>query len=145
MILPITLTLAAALTLLNVVLAIHVSRRRIGGRILLGTAGDPIMEARTRAQANLVEYAPFFLILSALLELAGVSSFWLWIAGVFFILARLAHAFGMNRAAPNPFRAGGAAITWALLLLLSGWALAEAYAARVSADPVVLDLASPRA
>ena len=145
MILPITLTIAAALTILNVGLAIHVSRRRIGGRILMGTAGDAVMEARTRAQANLVEYAPFFLILSALLELAGVSSFWLWIAGVLFVLARLAHAFGMARPAPNPFRAAGAAITWALLLLLSGWALAEAYAARVPASPMALDLASPRA
>ena len=145
MILPITLTIAAALTLLNVGLALGVVRKRLGGKILLGTGGDPAMEARTRAQANLVEYAPFFLILSALLELAGVSSFSLWVTGVAFVLARLAHAFGMIRPAPNPFRAGGALTTWVLLLLLSGWALAEAYAARVPANPAVIEPASARA
>jgi uncharacterized membrane protein YecN with MAPEG domain len=130
MILPITLTVAAALTILNVGLALHVVRRRFGGRIMNGTGGDALMEARTRAQANLVEYAPFFLILLGLVELAGASTFWLWIAGVVFVLARITHAFGMMRPAPNPFRAAGALLTWALLLLLSGWALATAYAAR---------------
>jgi hypothetical protein len=130
------------LAILNVGLAIQVSRRRLGARINLGTAGDAVMEARTRAQANLVEYAPFFLILLALLELAGASPLWLWIAGALFVIARLGHALGMVRPAPNPFRAGGAVVTWMLLLLLSGWAIAVAYSARVPVGPVVVEPAA---
>lgn len=145
MILPITLTIAAALTLLNVGLALHVVRRRFGAKVLYGTGGDPAMEARTRAQANLVEYAPFFLILLALVELAGASPFWLWIAGAVFVLARLLHAFGMMRPAPNPFRAGGTCVTWVLLLLLSGWALATAYGARPVGRLPIADAPSVRA
>ena len=142
--LPITLTIAAALTLLNVGLALHVVRRRLAGKVMLGTGGDPAMEARTRAQANLVEYAPFFLILLALLEFAAASAFWLWLAGVAFVLARLAHAFGMLRST-EPFRAVGAVATWVLLLLLSGWALAVAYAAPVPVAPAIVDPTSARA
>ena len=138
MILPITLAIAAALTILNVGLAFHVVRRRFAGRVMMGTGGDPLMESRTRAQANLVEYAPFFLILLALLELAGAAPFWLWVAGVAFTLARLAHAFGMARPAPNPFRAGGAMATWVLLLLLAGWAAAVAYRAPVAVGPAMV-------
>lgn len=145
MILPITLTVAAALTVLNVGLALHVARRRFAGRIMNGTEGDAQMEARTRAQANLVEYAPFFLILLALVELAGASPTWLWIAGTVFVLARLAHAFGMMRPAPNPFRAAGALGTWVLLLLLSGWALATAYATRPVGGLPVTEPADVRA
>ncbi len=145
MILPITLTIAAALTILNVGLAFHVVRRRFAGRVLMGTGGDPLMESRTRAQANLVEYAPFFLILLALLELAGAAPFWLWVAGVAFVLARLAHAFGMARPAPNPFRAGGAMATWALLVLLAGWAVTIAYRAPIGTAPAIAIPSSERA
>ncbi len=138
MILPVTLTIAAALALLNVGLAIRVSRLRLGGH----TAGHAPLDTRMRTHANFVEYAPFVLILLALIELGGGSPFWLWIAGAAFVLARLAHAFGMDRPAPNPFRAGGAVVTWALLLLLSGWALAIAYAARVPVAPTTIELAN---
>ena len=142
MILPITLTIAAALTVLNVGLALHVVRRRTGARIANGTGGDPALEVRTRAQANLVEYAPFFLILLGLIELAGASPFWLWIAGVVFVLVRLAHAFGMSRPAPSPLRIVGALGTWVLLLLVAGWALAVAYDARPASR---LQIAEPSA
>lgn len=141
MILTITLTIAAALALLNVGLAIRIVRLRLGGH----GAGHELLDVRMRTQANLVEYAPFFLILLALIELAGASPFWLWIAGALFVLVRLSHAFGMERPSPNPFRASGAVATWVLLLLMSGWALATAYAARPDGGAVIVEPASVRA
>ena len=58
------------------------------------------------------------------IELAsGHGSPWLWLAGALLVVARIAHAIGMSRPSPNPFRAGGALISWGLILALSLWAL----------------------
>ena len=46
-----------------------------------------------------------------------------------FVIARVAHAFGMDRATSSVPRAAGALVTWALMALLAGWALAIAYQA----------------
>ena len=54
-----------------------------------------------RAQANFIEYTPFVLILIGLIELAEGSQLWLWIVGVVYILARIAHGFGMDRPRPD--------------------------------------------
>jgi uncharacterized membrane protein YecN with MAPEG domain len=43
------------------------------------------------------------------------------------VLGRLAHPFGMDRPAPNAFRMIGALLTWILLLVLAGVAIATAY------------------
>ncbi|HEX8484466.1 MAPEG family protein [Sphingomonas sp.] len=145
MILPITLTIAAALAIINVWLAIRVVRLRFSGPTPIGTGGNPVLETRMRAQANLVEYAPFFLILLALIELAGGSPTWAWIAGIGFVFARIAHPLGMDRTGANPLRAGGAVATWVLLLLMSGWALAIAYAARPADGAIVVTPVSARA
>ena len=145
MILPISLSIAAALALVNIWLAMRVVQLRLGTRTLIGTGGNAVLETRMRAQANLIEYAPFFLVLLALVELAGAPATRLWIVGVAFVLARIAHVFGMDRAAPNPLRAGGAVATWVLLLLLAGWALAIAYAAPPSGGALVVEPVSARA
>ncbi|WP_374943057.1 MAPEG family protein [Sphingomonas sp.] len=145
MILPITLTIAAALAITNIWLAIRIVRLRMQDKTLIGTGGAALLETRMRAQANLVEYAPFFLILLALLELAGAATTWLWIAGVAFVLARLAHPIGMDRGGTNPLRGGGAVATWVLLLLMSGWALATAYAARPAGGAVIAEPLDVRA
>lgn len=127
MILPITLTTAAACAVLNLWLALGVANRRIKGKVLIGDGGDAALFARQRAHANFVEYAPFILILIAGIELAGGSALWLQVAAVAFVVARLAHGLGMTRPAPNVLRAGGTAITFALLALLAGWAIAIVY------------------
>jgi len=46
------------------------------------------------------------------------------------VAARLIHPFGMARPAPNPPRAVGASLTWAVLLALVVWAVMLAYGVR---------------
>lgn len=138
MILPITLTFAAAAGLINLWLAIRVSSVRIKGKVLHGDGGSPVMLHRMRAHANFTEYAPFILILMGLIELARGSSMWLWAVGAVFVVARLAHVIGMERTTPSALRAGGAMLTWAVMLVLSVWALAIGYQA--SAAPPVVSL-----
>lgn len=135
MLLPITLVTAAACAVANLWLALRIVQRRIAGKVMMGDGGDSLMISRGRAHANFTEYAPFVLILMALIELAAGGSPWLWGLGIAFVLARIAHPIGMDRTAPNPFRAGGAVLTWIVLALLAGWALAIAYGVETRADP----------
>lgn len=127
MILPITLTIAAAAALLNIWLSLRIGRLRMARKVSIGHGGDPLIETRMRAQANFVEYTPFFLILLGLIELARGSQTWLWLVAILYILARIAHAFGMERSAPNPLRAVGALVTMVVLIGLAGYALSIPY------------------
>ena len=63
MLLPITLTFAAACALLNLWIATRCARIRISGKILHGDAGNTLLARRMRAHANFVEYTPIVLIL----------------------------------------------------------------------------------
>jgi uncharacterized protein len=127
MILPVTLTFAAVAALLNLWLALRLAPLRVGRRISIGHGGDPLCEARMRAHANYVEYTPFILILIALIEFARGWALGLWIIGAVYMLARILHAFGMERPAPNALRVAGVAVTFVTLVVLAGWALAIAY------------------
>jgi uncharacterized membrane protein YecN with MAPEG domain len=127
MILPITLTIAAAAALVNLWLAIRVGRVRVAGKVSIGHGDNPLLQTRMRAHANFVEYTPFCLILLGLVELASGSSTWLWLVAIVYILARIAHAFGMERPAPNKLRAGGIVVTMLALLALAIYALTIPY------------------
>ena len=135
MTLPITLLLAAACAAINLWLGLRVSQRRMQAKIMSGDGGDAVMQARTRAHANFTEYAPFVLVLVGALELARGQSPWLWGAAALFVLARVAHPFGMERPAPNPFRAGGIVVTWGLLGALAVWAAVVGWQAHAAAAP----------
>lgn len=136
MILPITLVFAAAAGILNLWLAIRVSAVRVKGKVLHGDGGNPVMLQRMRAHANFTEYAPFILVLMGLIELARGASVWLWVVGAVFVAARLSHAMGMEKSGPSPFRAAGAMLTWAVLLVLSVWAAVIGYqGAETAATP----------
>jgi uncharacterized membrane protein YecN with MAPEG domain len=128
-ILPVTLTIAAATTVVNLWLALRIASMRVKDNVLLGDGGNPLMQSRMRAHSNFTEYAPFILILLGLIELAGGPPTWLWVAGVIFVIARVAHAIGMDRTKVSVARAGGIFATWAVLALLAGWALVIAYQA----------------
>ncbi len=121
---PATLITAGLLGLVFMVLTVRVVSRRVSGKIMLGDGGDSQMLERIRAHGNFTEHVPFTLVLMAGIELSvGHGSAWLWGAGGLLVLARIAHAIGMSRPAPNPFRAVGALASWGLILALSLWAL----------------------
>jgi len=126
-VLPITLTIAAAAVLLNLWLVARVGTLRHRFKVLIGDGGNEALTARMRAQANLVEQAPFFLILLGLIELAEGSKTWLWAVAILFILARIIHVFGMDRLQGSPLRTIGAAVSMLATLGLAIYALTIPY------------------
>ena len=129
MILPITLTIAGAAALLNIWLARRVGQMRLAHKVSIGDGGNEALMARMRAQANFIEYTPFVLILILLIEMAQGSKLWLWIVGVVYILARIAHAFGMDRRSGDKLklRMVGIIVTALILLGLALYAIALPY------------------
>lgn len=135
MALLVTLLAAAAAAFINIWLAARIVQRRIGGKVMHGDGGDPLLMKRMRAQANFTEYAPFVLILIALVELARGSSPALAILALMFVLARIAHPLGMDHDGPSPLlRGGGAMLTWLVMAVLAGWALVIVY--QVGSQPL---------
>jgi Uncharacterized relative of glutathione S-transferase, MAPEG superfamily len=119
MILQTTLSLAAAAAIINVWLAFRTGKMRYSEKVLHGDGGNTLLMQRMRAQANFVENTPFVLILVAAIEMTGKGNTWLAVAGSIYMLARVAHAFGMDSAEPNPLRAGGFLVTALTLVGLS--------------------------
>lgn len=118
--LPVALTMAGALALVNFWLALRVVQLRIREKVLNGDGGNARVAARMRAHANFIEYAPLTLVLLALIELAKGTQFWLWVAAALFVIGRVLHGIGMDGWRPG--RAGGILITWAVMLGLAGYA-----------------------
>jgi len=127
MVLPITLTFAGAAAILNIWLAARVSQLRTRHKVSIGDGGNEALIRRMRAHANYGENMPLVLILLGLIELAGGDARILWAAGIIFILARILHAFGMDRPSPNRLRMIGMLGSTLVLLGLAGWALSFAY------------------
>ncbi len=120
--LPVSLTFAGAFALLNLWLAYRCVQIRLNGPGGVGDLGIPVLQARMRAHANFVEYSPFVLILMALLEYTGGSAEVLKGAGSVYLLARVLHAFGIER--PRfTMQLIGAIGTWVVLLALAIWAI----------------------
>jgi uncharacterized membrane protein YecN with MAPEG domain len=127
MILPITLTIAGAAAILHVWLSLRVSRLRRPLKIGIGDGGNEILHRRIRAHANFSENVPLTLVLLGFVELATGGSLWLWGAAILFILARMAHVFGMDRPGAHPLRVGGITISWLVTLGLGIFAILLAY------------------
>jgi uncharacterized membrane protein YecN with MAPEG domain len=126
-ILPITLTIAAAAAVLHIWLAARVSQLRNRHKVSIGDGGNEALIRRMRAHANYGENLPVVLILLALLELAGGDARILWGAAILFILARLLHAFGMDRPQPSRLRMFGMMGTTLALVVLAGYAVLIVY------------------
>ena len=123
MLLPITLTIAAAAALVNIWLAMRIARIRIAEKISVGDGGNESIIRRMRAQANFVENAPFVLILIGAIELSGRAGWWLWLVGLVFILGRIAHGFGMDGGTLAKGRTVGTIITMPTQLGLALYAI----------------------
>ena len=126
-VLPTTLSLAAAAVLVNLWLGMRISRLRMSEKVLHGDGGNPLIGRRMRAQLNFAENMPLILLLFAAVELAGRGERWLAILGTVLILARVAHAHGMDADYPHKARMAGVTIT-----MLTGLGLAV-YAVLIAA------------
>lgn len=92
MITPIYCSLIA---LMFVGLSINVIKgRRIFG-VGLGDANNIEMVRRIRAQSNLAEYSPIFLILLGFAEYANLPNFLVHLFGITFVLGRWMHAYSL--------------------------------------------------
>ncbi len=132
----ITLVFAAAAALLNIWLSIRVMRLRMDEKVLHGDGGCSLLVKRMRAQSNFVEYTPFVLVLTGVVEMALGSALWLWGLVAAYILARIVHAIGMDSDLPAKTRMVGIMVTFTVTIVLAVAALYAAYAGLTSAVAV---------
>jgi len=120
--LPITLAAVGGAGIINFWLAVRTGLIRHETGVELGDGGNVPLIRRMRAHANFVEYAPFVLLLIALIEFSIGSPVWLWAVSSVFLIARIAHPLGMDGMPGG--RAAGTFVTFAVLLALSVYAVA---------------------
>lgn len=125
MILPVSLTAAAAAAFINLWLGIRIGQVRASEKVSIGDGGNEKVIRRMRAQANFVEFTPFVLVLIVLLEMAVGTSTWLWAVMAVYMLARIAHAFGMDGMARA--RPIGIMLTLLIMTGLAGYAVYVAH------------------
>ena len=115
---PITSLYAAAILLIAVALIMWVIQARNKSKVWIGEGGDDYLIRTMRSQANLVEMAPFALLAMLLMELGGISPWFLHLYGIALVLARISHPIGMSNRYPKlPFRFLGASVSLILLIV----------------------------
>jgi len=105
------------LAIMLVALSLYVVRGRWSNKVGVGDGGNADMLKRIRTHANFIEYVPMALIGLYLLEVTRHGAIVLHVLGIVLVVARLAHAYGMNRPSPNAGRAVGASLTLGVLLV----------------------------
>jgi uncharacterized protein len=128
MTLPITLCAAAAAALINIWLGIRCGQVRVAEKVLMGDGGNQRLICRMRAQANFVENTPFVLLLIAALELTHGRNTALAAVAAVYMLARIAHALGMEGGTFAKGRLIGTMITLLTQAGLAIWAIISALA-----------------
>lgn len=123
MILQTTLSLAAAAAVIHLWLFVRVVQLRMRLKALHGDGGHDALAQRMRAHANYTENTPLFLVLVGAIEMTGKGGTWLAVLGAVFMIARIAHAFGMDIPRTNPLRAGGMMVSLAALVVAAGAAV----------------------
>ena len=125
MAIPVTAALAAFCGLLLVGLASRVSYLRFTLKIAFGDGGNPALMRAIRTHGNTAEHAPIVLLLALVTELTSGSPLLLAGAAWLFVAARLLFAVGVLGRGLHVLRMAGAAMTYAVqLLLAAGLALA---------------------
>lgn len=119
--LAVTAIYASFLALFLVILAVPVIKLRRGLRVGLGDGGHQSLQQAIRAHGNASEFIPVFLILLAIYELNRAPVAALHIFGVAFVLARLAHAWGIySNSGKSIGRVIGVVGTFTTLTILAG-------------------------
>ncbi len=98
MTLPVTALYAGILAIFSLVLSFQAGtmRGKTGISILYGEPVNYELAQRVRRHQNFLEYVPIILILMGLIEINGGSATYLHVAGVLLIVARVAHAVGLQ-------------------------------------------------
>lgn len=121
---PVITALYGALNaILNIYLANNVSTARRKHGVSVGTGESKELLLASRIHSNNAEFVPLAIVMMLLAEMLGGAGVLLHVYGGLLLLARLLHAYGMPRKAPNPFRFTGIALTWTLIVAVSGWVL----------------------
>jgi|SRR5205085_10095664 len=120
---PITLLSAAAAVALNIWLGARVVRSRREHGVKIGDGGNDAVLRRMRAQANFLENTTLFLFLLGGIELSGGNRLALGIVAAAFVLARIAHAIGMDGPQLFRWRMVGMMTTVLAMVALSLWAI----------------------
>lgn len=108
MLLPTTLSMAAAAAIINIWLSMRIGKLRMSEKIIHGDGGNEALIRRMRAQSNFIENTPLTLALVAVIEIAGKGGAWLAPVAGLFILGRVAHGIGMDNPQANALRGIGA-------------------------------------
>ena len=95
--LTITPIYAALIAFLYVALSVNVIRQRRAGKISVGDHGDKAMIKAMRTHANCAEYAPFALLLIAMVELQDAGDWLVNLLGMLLLAGRLLHAYGFGK------------------------------------------------
>jgi uncharacterized protein len=112
----VTAALAAAFSVLMVLLSLQTSMRRAALGVTHGDAGDETLRRRVRAHGNFIEYAPLAVVLLLLVELAGTSPTFTTALALSLGIARLLHAAGMLYSSGPALRAAGMLLQHAAFL-----------------------------
>lgn len=124
--LPITALYAGLLALFALYLSFQAGtyRGKAGISILYGDPANMELAQRVRRHQNFLEYVPIILILMAVVEINGGSPMFLYVVGSLLIVARVAHATGLQHDnMAHPGRALGAGGTALLMLVTAGYAV----------------------
>lgn len=116
----ISLLIASLHVVLYLVLALRVVLYRNVHKIGVGSGGDAVLRRKVRVHGNFGEYVPLALLMLALLELAAVSTTWLWTFGIALLVARVLHAVGLGGSSGYSVgRFAGTLLTFVTLLAMA--------------------------
>lgn len=124
----ITSIFASILALMLVWLSVNVIKGRRTLKIGVGDDNNMQLTLRIRAQANLAEYAPIFIILLGFSEYLGLYKWAVILFGIAFVIGRILHAYSLlvaekydgNKLTTNPkWRILGMVIIFNCLIFLS--------------------------
>ena len=116
----ITLLYASLLTIMAVLLALKTGMTRGKTNTMLGNGESSELLQSIRAHGNLIENAPFVIILMGLLEMQSVADWKLHILGSLFFLFRIMHAYGISISREStPYRLAGTIGSWLIMVSMS--------------------------
>ena len=102
MALRVTTALLIGLSLLLLLLSWSVIQQRRKEGVSLGDGDQLMMRRKIRAQGNLAEYGPMFVLLIAVAEITSGASVLLWVFGLIFFIARVLHGIGLSYTQNSP-------------------------------------------